>query len=387
MERHTSWCGRRSLAFLLASGLALILAGCTGGRSELLGGDFEPTGDVPLDHAGSSTGGTADNGTQAGPTGIFVVPPFTGSGGQGGAYGTGGEGAVYGVGGGEQGSGGSGGGPPAPLFSEFCPDRIRDPLLEDCDAGPGGSIACNSACQVLDFLLVEPSDAEGDPVPTPFGRRLGTGRHPASATLDSLAVAFFQAKTETSVHVQLLDDVGNRLLSVEVSQSAEPSSSANPVIAGLPSGSFAVAWNDLAVDGSELGIALRRLSPEGELSPVRSANATAIGAQFDPDMVLAWPGEVVVAWTDTSDATSFSRIVARTFDAQGLQPSSGEMVLGGGVLPASHVVLSPHGLGWAAAWREAQPDGSEKVVVFGCISTISETKHRYAAARFVTVAL
>lgn len=183
MERRTSWYGRRSLAFLLASGLALILAGCTGGRSELLGGDSEPTGDVPLDHDGNSTGNTPDSGIP-GPPGIFVVPPFIGSGGQGGAYGTGGEGAVHGVGGGES-SGGSDAGPPAPLFSEFCPDRIRDPLLEDCDAGPGGSIACNSACQVLDFLLVEPSDAEGDPVPTPFGRRLGTGRHPASATSNS----------------------------------------------------------------------------------------------------------------------------------------------------------------------------------------------------------
>ena len=372
MEGHTSWCGGHRLVFLLASGLALVLAGCTGGRSDLFGGHFEPTDEVSSDDDGVvGVGGAVDNGVQSGPPGIFVVPPSNGSGGQGGAQGTGGEGPAQGVGGSEQGSGGSGGSPPAPLFSEFCPDTIRDPVLEDCDAGPGGSIACSPVCQVLDFLLVEPPEAEGAPVPTPVGRRLGTGRHPASATLESLAVAFFRTETETSVHVQLFDDVGNRLFPVEVSQGAVPVRSANPVVAGLPNGSFAVAWNDLAVDGSELGVALRRISPEGELSPVRSANATAIGAQFDPDLVLAWPGEVVVAWTDTSDATSFSRIVARTFDAQGLQPSSGEMVLGGGVLPASHVVLSPHGLGWAAAWREAQPDGSEKVVVFSYGATWS----------------
>lgn len=368
MEQRTSLRDRRRPAFLVSCMFALLLQGCFGGRGELLNDFFESAEDVPDKGQGNSSAG-GDSGDTEGPL-FFVVPTVfsTGgspAGGSTGGGGTGGEGSGAGFSSGGEGAGGSSGSPSAPLVSEFCPDSVRDSILEDCDAGPEGSPACNSVCQVLDFLLVEPPDEEGLPVPTPIGRRLGTGRHPVGSTVDSLAVAHIEQGSETAVYVQLLDEVGNRLSRVEVSSGAQPASSAHPVVAGLPGGSYAVAWNDLSVDGSELGVALRRLSSEGALlGAARAANTGAIGAQFDPDLILTGEGELVVAWTDTSDAFSFPRIVARTFDAESLGSPSDEMALSGGTLPAGHVALAPHGGGWAAAWREAQPDGSENFVVF-----------------------
>ena len=140
----------------------------------------------------------------------------------------------------------------ASSYSEFCGDFIRDPELEECDAGPEDALACSAECQVRDFLLVEPPNPTEPSLPSPIGR------HPAAAAAQTLAVAFVEDAGSTRVGTQLLDVWGNRQDQIEVSAGASPSSAANPVVAALPGEAFAIAWNDLGIDGSALGIALRR---------------------------------------------------------------------------------------------------------------------------------
>src|SRR5690606_17778774 len=139
---------------------------------------------------------------------------------------------------------------------------------------------------------------------------------------------------------------------------------ANPVVAALPGEAFAIAWNDLGIDGSALGIALRRLDTSvPALGSMTRANDKTLGAQYDPDLIALDNGDLVVAWTDASAPLEGPTVVARQFDAN-LAPLGGEQVLGGSSLPEGNVVLTPFAGSWAASWREAQVDGSEVIVVF-----------------------
>src|SRR5690606_606037 len=163
------------------------------------------------------------------------------------------SGSLLGGAGGElEGSGGtgstsgSGGSTQLTQTSEYCGDFIRDPILEDCDGGPEGSPACNAVCQVLDFLLVEPDDVQEPPL-IREQRVLGEGRHPSAGSAETQAVVFMD-RSESNlvghVGVQFLDAWGNREGTVDVAGDTLPAFSAHPVLAALPDGTFAAAWND-----------------------------------------------------------------------------------------------------------------------------------------------
>jgi hypothetical protein len=107
---------------------------------------------------------------------------------------------------------------------------------------------------------------------------------------------------------------------VIVSEDASPIDEANPVMAALPGGKYAVAWSDFDGDGSDLGVALRLLDAAGELGSLTAANAQTEFSQLNPDML--WTGsELVVVWEDYSDAVSGPDLRYRRFD-QNLQPLS-----------------------------------------------------------------
>src|SRR5690606_1509861 len=141
-----------------------------------------------------------------------------------------------GAGGELEGSGGSGasgdgdgGATQQALVSEFCGDSIRDLILEDCDAGPLGSPACNSVCQVLDFPLVEPPDVAQPPL-LREQRVWGEGRHPAAGNSEMQAIAFMdRSEPDATGHVgiQLLDPWGNREATINVAEDAQPAFSAH----------------------------------------------------------------------------------------------------------------------------------------------------------------
>jgi hypothetical protein len=134
---------------------------------------------------------------------------------------------------------------------------------------------------------------------------------------------------------------------------ASPAEQADPVVAALPAGKFALAWNDLA--GGSLDVGLRTIEPNGALGAVVVANQTLPGAQQDPDVL--WTGsELVVAWTDAL------RIKARRFDASLTALDSETAVSGSGEVARS-ASLAQFGASWAAAWRAIDPSGLELIRV------------------------
>jgi cysteine-rich repeat protein len=234
----------------------------------------------------------------------------------------------------------------APRTSKYCGDRIRDPLLEECDDGPGAlDDSCNADCRVRVIPLTAegigdagPNDARGPAVLQP----IAPGVHPAAASELGFAVAYGEFAPPSPVGVLLLqrfNDVGQRVGSpIDVGVGQKPTTWAKPVVAALPDSRYALAWTD-----DEAGIPAVRLRTvdaiRGTVGQVRLA--TVPPAQ-DPD--LLWTGsELVVAWTDLVDAKY------RTFDAD-LVALRGEQKLASMASLESGVALAPFGHGWAAAF-------------------------------------
>jgi hypothetical protein len=256
------------------------------------------------------------------------------------------------------GAGGSGG--VLPLAAPYgTSTRCGDAIVgadEECDDGDGGSDACTSSCQTRDQAAV-PAGAN-----LAAERYLGFGRHPHAGTADGFATVYVEQRADQPhVGATLFNIWGQPQHYVDVSDGAEPVDEANPVVAALPGGAFAVAWSDFDGDGSDLGVALRKVANDGALGALGSANAQPQFSQLNPDMV--WTGaELVVAWEDYADAANGPDLRYRTFDAN-LNPTSGEQTLAGSELPEAAVALAPFNGSWAAAYREGTADGRENIVV------------------------
>ena len=298
------------------------------------------------------------------PSLLFPEQP-SGWGGTGGNQGTGGGGT-----GGWSGTGAAGGNtsgsptwidpdpPPSGFGSVYCGDWARDAETEECDSGPDGPfVACTANCQTLDFLLLE---SQQSPVGQPNRKavRLGTSPHQLAVIPRGFAVAFAYPD-EQKVAVRLFDERGTRGTQLTLGEAV---TFADPAITSIGS-SLYVAWNQLNGDGSELGVALRRVDTATEEADAQAyANATTFGAQSEPD-VAAVGSTVAVAWTDTSDPKNGPDVKLRRFDAR-LSPLGDEVLLGDTPLPEGSVALASHGEKLAAVWRENQPNGWEVIVVW-----------------------
>jgi hypothetical protein len=261
--------------------------------------------------------------------------------------------------GGSAGSGGASGPLGPPYGTSTGPgDAIVGPD-EECDDGPGEALdACTSTCQTRDQPVVPSQESLGGE------RYLGVGRHPLSGSDSGFALSYLQIDPslgEPHVGVSTFDIWGKPAKRVIASEGASPIYEANPVMAALPSGKYAVAWSDFDGDGSDLGVALRLVDAAGELGPLTSANAKTEFSQLNPDML--WTGsELVVVWEDYSDAVNGPDLRYRRFD-QNLQPLSGDSVLAASELPEAAVALAKLDGSWAAAYREGTSDGFENIVV------------------------
>jgi hypothetical protein len=258
------------------------------------------------------------------------------------------------------GNGGSSGGPLGPPFgtSTACGDAMVGPS-EECDDGNEGSDACTAACQTRDQAARAGSDGSD--------RYLGNGRHPVAGSDTGFINTYVEFPEvnglpgEAAIGVSAFDIWGKPRGHVIVSEGASPTDEANPVAAGLPNGEFAVAWSDFDGDGSDLGVAMRKVRVDGSLGPLKIANAAREFSQQNPDML--WTGtQLVVAWEDYSEAVAGPDLRYRLFDAE-LNPLSGDLALAASSLPEGAVALAPFNAGWAAAYREGTQDGKENVVV------------------------
>jgi hypothetical protein len=262
--------------------------------------------------------------------------------------------------------GGSGGRPAALIapygISTTCGDGILGVggSVEECDDGSAGAAGapdgCTDACQTRDQPIVPPNALGAE-------RYLGNGRHPVAGNADRGFIATFveAGMDEPAVGATLFDIWGKPQHRVVVSEGAMPLYDANPVAAELPDGDYAVAWTDLDGDGSDLGVALRRVKADGTLGGLGVANQGREFSQLEPD--LLWTGtQLIAVWVDYADALTAPDLRYRVFDGN-LSPQSGDLSLASSILPEAGVALAPFNGGWAAAYREGQFDGTELIVV------------------------
>ena len=277
---------------------------------------------------------------------------------------------------GTAGAGGAGPEPEPPRQSVFCGDGVVGGE-EECDDGPDLERAdlCTPTCQVED-ALVELQPPLGDEPVVSLGRTLGQGRHPLAGGPAGFAVAFVQephaddgvpfvgvglyAMPEPVLFGQPLVDRDPAHPLVDVSTGTRPVLFADPVVAALGDGSFAVAFTDHDGDGDALGIALRRVDPEAsEVGALRHANAAGDFSQYDADLIALPGGGVLAAWTDERDGTTGPDIYTRRL-GDDLNGPAEDQLLVGTAAAEGHVALTPFGGAWAAAWRASAPEPGEE---------------------------
>jgi hypothetical protein len=247
-----------------------------------------------------------------------------------------------------------------------CGNGWRDPN-EECDLGDassdGGPLSragCSTTCTVVD-MLAEVQVADGGLDNTP--RTLGGGRHPLAASDTTFSVATLE--TSESLPTLTLTTFTRKGVAkgapMPISAGSVVDDQGDPVLAALPCDQYVAAWNDLNGDGSGLGIALRLVSPGAvPVGAPSFANTTTLYDQYSPDVL--WTGsEVVVAWTDSSNASTGPDVVLRTFD-NGLNATSGEQSLAATSDAEGDVTLAKYNGSWAAAWRD-DANGLEQIRV------------------------
>ena len=212
-------------------------------------------------------------------------------------------------------------GPIGPIGPNVCGDGWRDSVSEECDDGLGllgvaGDRACTADCVVADRLSgVQTIDVRE--------RWLGIGRHAVAGGVHGHAVVMSElagvAGNEARVALYAFSPVGERLGGTSWEVTAID---ADPVVAALPNGDYAVVYTAFDADGDGLGIALARVSNEGNVvDHLGFANMTTVFSQRLADAV--WTGtQLVVGWEDES--TIPRRICARQFTAD-LLPGGGEV--------------------------------------------------------------
>lgn len=248
-------------------------------------------------------------------------------------------------------------GPDGPVGPPVCGDGWRDPLTEECDDGTGSTPpdSCSVDCRVQELPVLLPSTTKAK-------RQLGLGRHPIAAGDAGFAVAYVNYVTfPVTVALRAFGPKGEPLGSELILDSGLTAhASADPVVAALPNGKYAVVWMDVngPGDGSGWGIALSIVDPlAGSVGPRIRVNGTTQDNQHSPDVV--WTGtELVVAWEDQSKfLMTKSDLRLRRFDGAG-KPIAQEQLLAGTADQELRLCLAKRqGGGWAAAWRTADLSG------------------------------
>jgi hypothetical protein len=159
-----------------------------------------------------------------------------------------------------------------------------------------------------------------------------------------------------ALRAEAFDPSGRRVASFpSIGVPAQLTATADPVVAPLPGGTYAVLWTDVGGDGDEDGVAVASLNATtGAVSSAGHVNQTTSFAQHGADAL--WTGTaLIVAWTDESDAATLANVKMRSFDAA-LHATTDETDLAKTAASESDVVLAPFGGAWAASWRAVAGD-------------------------------
>jgi hypothetical protein len=247
-------------------------------------------------------------------------------------------------------------------FRASCGDGIRQ-ATEDCDEGLAASAltACSQRCKSRDLLVSAPLSGDAGA----FARTLGAGRHPVAATTAGFAMAYVE-RTSIATRVMLRAfDVNGIASGTPVVLDGAAAMDADPSVAALPNGQYAVVWSDRAID--ERDVVLTIVDPATSTArAIVHANAVTVGSQYDADVVFA-NGQIVVAWTDTSDAANGPDVRYRLFDSGTLAPlTTIDQTLASTADPEGAASLTTFAGSWAAAWRQAGVGGETLHVVARC---------------------
>jgi hypothetical protein len=292
-----------------------------------------------------------------------------------------------------------------------CSDGARDAsaVEEECDTGPLATEACSVGCRARDFLASGAMSAKF------VQREFGTSVHPlaghplAPGGVSSAAVTWHEvnfgdgAPPTPKVMLQLLDRHGNRIgtntNSVDGRYTGAPSSGlvqvneegsvpttfANPVVAPVypatPSASsafidpriahYVVAWNELGGEGSDLGIAFRKVTVDASglthsvtLGTVQHPSDGAVWGQQDPDLITLPNGNVILAWTDMRSPVTAPDVRFRAFLPNLEDVGEFSLATTSAVEGSINLATVPGDSGgFFYAYREALTNGGEAVVV------------------------
>lgn len=248
--------------------------------------------------------------------------------------------------------------------SQFCGDGVRDPITEECDDGTGSSPpdSCSSDCRVNDVLVLPGPGSDGGTAP-PQDRSLGRCRHPIAAGSGGFAVALADTSVlPYTLRLRAFNSNGTPGPTLAVASGSTISSDADPCVAALPGGKYAIVYTDLSGDGDGRGVALRIVDAvSSNTGALVRVNSTTVGNQDQPDAI--WTGsELVVAFTDQSKSGNLRDVRLRRFDVNGAA-KGGEEVLSATVANEASVALAPFASGWAIAYRSSSGPVNEKVIV------------------------
>jgi alpha-tubulin suppressor-like RCC1 family protein len=260
--------------------------------------------------------------------------------------------------------------PLPPPLSKLCGDGVVGAFEECDDGGDHESFdTCSHHCRVTDARLGAPAKPAGAPR-LDLERRLSRGRHAVAGSAEGFAVAFTEERPAEPPLVRLgvygmpgpapamgLPFENDPLTLVDVSAGASSPVFADPVVATLPDGAYAVTWTGYGEDG--LAINAQRVARNGagqfavaSEKPVTVAAGLGVGAA---DAI--WTGEeLVVAWTDNSDPETAPDLRVATL-SESLSLRSNDVLTATAEVEGD-VALATLGTKWAAAWRSTAEDPS-----------------------------
>jgi cysteine-rich repeat protein len=232
-----------------------------------------------------------------------------------------------------------------------CGDGVINPN-EECDDGPNASTTtlCSASCTAQEQLLRSSPDAGT------VRRTLGAGRHTIAGANGAFGVVYTQTEPTTALVAQLFDARDVATAPIALTSPSVARSDASPVIAAAAGGYVAAfAVTSIAIDG-ETDIALQRIGAAGIIGASVLANAGTVGAHAGAD--VAWTGtDLVVAWTETSRASTSPDVRMRRFDANLIARTVGDEDLGVTSDAEENVALTAFGGAWAAAYRTTTATG------------------------------
>lgn len=234
-----------------------------------------------------------------------------------------------------------------------CGNGVRE-SGEDCDEGLNATsaTACSQRCKTRDLLVSGAVDGGA-------ARALGTGRHPIAANAGGFALAAIEGGSQ--LVLRTYDSFGLATGAVVLDPSCSPD--AAPSVAALSGNRYAVVWTDNAIDERDVALRVFQVGTT-TAGPLLHANGVTNASQYDADIV-AVGGQIVVAWSDTSDAANGPDVRYRVFDATTFAPASSDQTLAATNAVEGSVALSAIGSGWAAAWRDGRADGERLQGAFG----------------------